>query len=76
MKRNHDDQKEAAAFFKKMMKGEVTVKSGSQANVDTVVEITELNSAEEAKREIGKELSDLYLLSTVCSNEYQQVFDV
>lgn len=62
MKRNHDNQKEAAAFLKKMMKGEVTSKSGVQAVVDLAVVKTEgknekQKEAEKFKLEIGKRIA-------------------
>lgn len=62
MKRNHDNQKEAAAFLKKMMKGEVTSKSGVQAVVGLAVVKTEgknekQKEAEKFKLEIGKRIA-------------------
>ena len=49
LKRNRDNQKEAAAFLKKMMKGEVTAKSA----VDSVKN-TEEKTEEQIIKDIGK----------------------
>ncbi|XP_068673501.1 histone-lysine N-methyltransferase SETDB1-like isoform X1 [Montipora foliosa] len=62
LKRNHDDQNEAAAFLKKM------------ANVDSVVKITELNSAEEAKREIDEEEKNVSQSSEFDFDEMDESF--
>lgn len=49
LKRNRDNQKEAAAFLKKMMKGEVTAKIA----VD-IVKNTEEKPEEQSIKDIGK----------------------
>lgn len=49
LKRNRDNQKEAAAFLKKMMKGEVTAKSA----VDSVKN-NEEKPEEQSIKDIGK----------------------
>ncbi|XP_074605826.1 histone-lysine N-methyltransferase SETDB1-like isoform X4 [Acropora palmata] len=58
LKRNHDNQKEAAAFLKKMMKGEVTSKSGVQAIVDLAVVTTEEKNEKQKEAEKFKQEMD------------------
>ena len=72
LKRNRDNQKEAAAFLKKMMKGEVSARSGFQAAADSVTKIAEqktdeqvLKDAEKVKQEEGKRIS-LRFLCMLC----------
>ena len=59
LKRNHDNQKEAAAFLRKMMRGELTAKNGFQAVADNGATNTKQKPDENVVKEAGEVTQEL-----------------